>query len=151
MNDYVIGSAAVLSAGPTASIAGATVHAQTDSSLAPQVRVAMLDFESASAAELSQIIVLVSGWNGRRMAEEFIAPVVAMRECTLADVLAALSSATGEREVHIFARWLPDDGLTCALAASGITLVAHSLETIRQAALISGQTFRRWPSPLRAA
>jgi hypothetical protein len=151
MNDYVIGSAAVLTAGPAASIACATVHAQTDPVLAAQVRVALIDFESNSSGELSQVIAMATGWNGRRMAEEFIAPLVARRECTLADVVVALTSVAGESSLHLFARWLPDEGLARALAAAGVTLVVHPLDAIRQVALISGQSYRRWPSPLRAA
>lgn len=46
MNDYVIGSGAVLTAGPNASIAAATLHAQTDAAIAAGVRAALVDFES---------------------------------------------------------------------------------------------------------
>ncbi len=151
MNDYVIGSAAVLTAGPSASIAPATVHAQTDPVLAASVRAGLIDFESGTGGELSQIVAFAAGWNGRQVADEFIAPLVRLRECTLADVVLALAQATETRELHIFARWLPDDRLAAAGAAHGVTLIAHPLEAIRRAALISGQSYRRWPSPLRAA
>ncbi|HEY5340194.1 MAG TPA: hypothetical protein VIK27_04135, partial [Candidatus Aquilonibacter sp.] len=70
---------------------------------------------------------------------------------TLSDVIELLARATGAAEVHVFARWLPDDVLVATLRRAGVTLISHPLEAIRQAALISGQTYVRWPSPLRAA
>ena len=151
MNDYVIGSGAVLTAGPQASIAGATLHAQTDATIAAGVRAALVDFESGSLTELSKLVVFATGWNGARVKAELVAPLLVRGECTLADVVALLAHAAQTPEVHVFARWLPDDMLTAALRREGVTLVAHPIESIRQAALISGQSYVRWPSPLRAA
>ena len=151
MNDYVIGSGALLTAGPNASIAAATLHAQTDPLLAPIVKAALVDFESTEAADFSKILVIASGWNAGRFKTEVIQPLLARVECSLADVVAMLAGAAGTQEVHLFARWFPDDMLVAALRRSGITLVAHPLETIRQAALISGQTYTKWNSPLHAA
>jgi hypothetical protein len=151
MNDYVIGSGAILTAGPEASIAGATLHAQTDASIAPCVQAALVDFESSSLADLSKVIILAAGWNAARVKGELVAPLLSRGACTLADVLETLARAAAVREVHVFARWLPDDLMTAALGRSGVTLVAHPLESIRQAALICGQSYSRWPSPLRAA
>jgi hypothetical protein len=37
------------------------------------------------------------------------------------------------------------------LTARGVRVVAHPLEAIGQAALVSGQRLRRWRSPVRAA
>ena len=151
MNDYVIGSGALLTAGPQATIAAATLHAQTDPLLAPSVKAALVDFESTEAADFSKVLVMAAGWNGRRFAAEVVQPLLARVECSLADVVALLASAAGTGEVHVFARWLPDDVLVAALRRSGVTLVAHPLEAIRQAALISGQTYSRWNAPLHAA
>ncbi|MGD0967573.1 MAG: hypothetical protein ABR949_04730 [Candidatus Aquilonibacter sp.] len=151
MNDYVIGSGAVLTAGPNAGIAGATLHAQTDAAIAASVRAAVVDFESSSAADLSKIVVVAAGWNAARVQAELVEPLLARRACTLADVLALLAGGAQTREIHLFARWLPDEVLTAALARESITLVVHPLESIRQAALICGQSFSRWPHPLRAA
>jgi hypothetical protein len=151
MNDYVIGSGAVLTAGPNASIAGATLHAQTDAAIAGSVHAAILDFESTSSADLSKIVVVATGWNRGRVRAELIDPLLARHACTLADVIGLLARGAQTAEVHLFARWLPDDVLAAALGREGITVVAHPLESIRQAALISGQSFTRWPSPLRAA
>jgi hypothetical protein len=69
----------------------------------------------------------------------------------LADVISTLAAATGSREVHLFAHWLLDDATSSALEKSGIRVLAHPLEDIGQAALISGQRFERWRSPFRAA
>ena len=64
MNDYLIGAGAVLTAGPQASIASATVHAQTEPALAASVHAALIDFESTTKAELTKVVVLASGSNG---------------------------------------------------------------------------------------
>ena len=151
MNDYVIGSGAILTAGPDASIAGMTLHAQTESSLAASVQAALVDFESSSCTELSRVIVMAAGWNAARVKADLVAPLLERGTCTLADVLGQLAHAAQTREVHLFARWLPDEVLTAALRRCGVTLVVHPLESIRQAALICGQSYSRWPSPLRAA
>ncbi|HTU70759.1 MAG TPA: hypothetical protein VMF11_10630 [Candidatus Baltobacteraceae bacterium] len=151
MNEYLIGAGAILTAGPQASIAGATLHAQTDAALAPTVRAALFDFESPGMLELTKVVLVAAGWNAARVRAELVAPLLARRECTLADVIAALAQAARTGEVHVFARWLPDEALVRALRPAGVKLVSHPLESIRQAALISGQSYARWPSPLRAA
>lgn len=151
MNDYVIGAGAILTAGPKASIAAATLHAQTESALAPAVKAAIVDFESSSLDELTRLIVLAPGWNPARVRREIVTPLIARNECTLADVLATLAHACGSAEVHLFARWLPDEPMMASLGRSGVSVVSHPLEAIRQAALVSGQTYSRWPTPLRAA
>jgi hypothetical protein len=46
---------------------------------------------------------------------------------------------------------MPDAAMSAELAASGVGLVTHPLESIEQAALVSGQRFSRWQSPFRAA
>lgn len=151
MNDYVIGSGALLTAGPAGHIAGATLHAQTDPAIAAGVRAALVDFESGGLAELSKVLIVAAGWNRTRVSAEWIQPLLQRESCTLGDVLELLAATTGAREVHVFARWLPDEVLTAALRRCGVTLIAHPLEAIRQAALITGQSVSRWPSPLRAA
>ncbi len=151
MNDYVIGAGAVLTAGPSATIAGATLHMQVDPLLAPAVHAALVDFESSGKGELTKVVVVAAGWNARRVQHDLVAPLLARGECTLADLLVALAQAAGTNEVHVFAQWLIDDVVSIAASKSGITLISHPLDSVRQAALISGQTFSRWPSPLRAA
>jgi hypothetical protein len=151
MNEYLIGAGALLTAGPESSIAGATLHAQTDALLAGQVRAALVDFEAADPEELSRIVIMATGWRRARFDAEVIQPLTARRECSLADVVAALASATGESEVHLFARWLPGAAMAEDLRARGIGLIAHPLDAIDQAALVTGQRFARWKSALRAA
>jgi hypothetical protein len=151
MNDYLIGAGALLTAGPESSIAGATLHAQTDALLAGQVRAALVDFEAADPDELSRIVIMATGWRRARFDAEVIQPLTSRRECSLADVIAALASAIGESEVHLFARWLPGADMARDLQRRGIGLVAHPLEAIAQAALVTGQRFARWKSALRAA
>lgn len=151
MNDYIIGSAAVLTAGPAATIVAATLHAQTDETLAPGIEAALLDFEASAPEELSRVVLVVKGWNRGRLTSGLIEPLLERRECSLGDLFEQLADATGARELHLFARWLPSESLCASLRGRGVTLVAHPLEAIRQAALISGQAYRRWSSPVRAA
>jgi len=151
MDEYFIGAGALLTAGPAASIAGATLHAQPQAGLAPRVEAALIDFEAARLDELSRVLIVAAGWSAKRFRAEVVGKLLARRECTLADVIATLGEATQAREVHLFAHWRPDEA-TCALLASrGIRVLAHPLESIGRAALVSGQRLERWPSPVRAA
>jgi hypothetical protein len=151
MNEYLIGAGALLTAGPTASIAGATLHAQTDPGLADQIEAAVIDFEAGRCGELSKIVIVATGWSAERFESEVVRPLLDRRECTLADVIEQLEVATGAREVHLFARWLPDQTLAEALRARDLRLVAHPLEVINAAALVTGQRLSRWRSAFRAA
>lgn len=151
MNDYVIGAGAVLTTGDAGTITGATLHAQTDPAIAAQVRAAIVDFESSDLASLSKIVILATGWNARRFESSVVSRLVSRESHSLADVISILADAAGTRELHLFARWYPDDVMSAALRRAQITVVAHPLEAIECAALISGQRCTRWPSPLRAA
>jgi hypothetical protein len=119
--------------------------------LADQVHAALVDFEAADPQELSRIVIMAAGWGRARFDAEVIQPLSTRRECSLADVIAALAHATGESEVHLFARWLPGADMAADLRRRGVGLVAHPLEAIDQAALVTGQRFARWKSALRAA
>ncbi|MEO6836418.1 MAG: hypothetical protein ABI231_11000 [Candidatus Tumulicola sp.] len=151
MDEYLIGAGAVVTAGPESSIARATLHAQTDPHLAGAVEAAVIDFEAANPAELSRIVIVAAGWSGSRFEAGVVRSLLARRECTLVDVMAVLARATGTTEVHLFARWLPDAAMVTDLTGAGIRVVAHPLDSIAQAALVSGQRFTRWRSSLRAA
>ncbi len=151
MDEYFIGAGALLTAGPTASIAGATLHAQTIPGLAGRIEAALVDFEATQVSEVSRILIVAAGWSGARFRAEILAKLLEQRECTLADVIATLAEATEAREVHIFAHWLPDEATSALLAERGIQVLAHPLEAIGQAALVSGQRLERWQSPVRAA
>lgn len=151
MEGYLIGAGAVLKAGPTASIAPAALHAQADPRLASEIGAALVDFESTDASELSRILIVAAGWSGPRFAAEVVRPLLERRECTLADVIVMLAEATGVRQVHLFARWRLEGGAVAELEKRGVRVVAHPLEAIDQAALISGQRLVRWPAAFRAA
>lgn len=151
MDDYLIGAGALLTAGPESSITGATLHAQTDRHLAETVKAAIIDFESAHPAELSRIIAMISGSSRGYFREAVVEPLLERRECSLAEVIRRLGEAAGTREVHVFARWSPDTQMDAELAAAGVAIVIHPLESIEQAALVCGQRVSRWRSGLRAA
>ena len=151
MDEYFIGAGALLTAGPTASITGATLHAQTGPGLAGRVEAALVDFEATQLGELCRILIVAAGWSGSRFQAEVVGRLLARRECDLAGVIATLAEATGAQEVHIFAHWLPDDATIALLAERGVSLLVHPLEAIGQAALVSGQRLKRWHSPIRAA
>ncbi len=151
MDEYFIGAGALLTAGRDASIAGATIHAQTERHLASEIRAAVFDFEAARGAEVSRLLIAAGGWGAGEFRSKVVLPLLAMRECELADVIGTLASAVATGEVHLFARWTPDPATAAALASRGIRLVCHPLEAIGQAALVSGQRLERWHAPFRAA
>lgn len=151
MSEYLIGAGAVLTAGAAASITGATLHAQTDSPAAGEIRAAVIDFEAGSPRDLSRIVIVAAGWSPNRFESEVIQPLLARGECTLADVMERLALATDARELHLFARWLPEMNLAAVLQRKGISLVGHPIEAIEQAALVCGQRLNRWRAPFRAA
>lgn len=151
MDEYLIGAGAILTAGTNATIRAATLHAQVEPSLARQVGAALIDFESASAGELARVLIMAAGWSGSPFHDRVVEPLLARRECGLAEVMATLARAVGSGEVHLFARWLPDVPTCDSLAKLGIRVVAHPLEAIGQAALICGTRIERWRPPVRAA
>jgi hypothetical protein len=150
MDEYFIGAGALLTAGPQASIAPATLHAQTDPKVAQQISAAVVDFEGTRLGDVSRLLIVAAGWSGGRFRAEVVRRLVERRDCALADVIAILAGATGTPEVHLFARWSPDQETLRRLTVAGISLVSHPLEAIGQAALVSGQRVARW-RPVRAA
>jgi hypothetical protein len=46
--------------------------------------------------------------------------------------------------VHVFAHWLPDDATVDELQQAGIAVIAHPLESIEAAAIVTGQRHRRY-------
>jgi hypothetical protein len=151
MDEYFIGAGALLTAGTSASITGATLHAQPERGLGTQVEAAVIDFESTRASELSRILLVAGGWTSTRFRTEISDRLLDQCDCTLADVIAALAQAMGVEEVHLFAHWQPDGATLSALGDRGIRIVAHPLAAIGQASLVSGQRLARWPSRVRAA
>ncbi len=150
MDQYFIGAGALLTAGPTATITGATLHAQPEAALAEQVGAALIDFESPSSAEISRLLIVAAGWSASRLHAEVVAKLLSKRDCGLSDVIAILAGAVQTNEIHLFARWQPDRMTLDLLEKAGIRIIAHSLEAIGQASLVSGQRVERW-RPIRAA
>jgi hypothetical protein len=151
MNDYLIGGGAILTAGNEASIAPATLHAQADAALGDGIRAAVVDFESGMDGDVRRVVVVAAGWSRARFTAEVVPQLVRGGQCTLADVMAVLKRVTGAAEVHLFARWLPDATMLGELEASATPVVVQPLESLRQAALISGQQFTRWQPAFQAA
>lgn len=149
MDDYFIGAGALLTAGPEATIARATLHAQPAPGLSATVKAALVDFEAAQSGEVSQVLVVAAGWSGARFHDEVVRRLIAQRECGLSDIITTLSEATDAREIHLFAHWRPDDATVAALAERGVSLISHPLEALGPAALVSGQRLER--RPVRAA
>ncbi|HEY2474146.1 MAG TPA: hypothetical protein VGI19_05025 [Candidatus Cybelea sp.] len=144
MDQYLIGAGALLTAGPSATIRPATLHAQPGFELAEQVAAAVVDLESAGLAELSRLLIIAAGWSGRRFHEQIVTQLLARGECGLNDIIEVLATAVGTEEIHLFARWQPDQATTDALQRKGVRVIAHPLEALGQAALVSGQRFERW-------
>lgn len=145
MDGYFIGAGALLTAGPEASLARATLHAQPASNLAGQVGAALVDFEAVQLGEVSRILIVAAGWSGARFYAEVVQKLIAQRECALPDIIAILSEATGATKVHLFAHWRPDEAMLASLAERGISLSIHPLEDLGPAALVSGQRLERRP------
>jgi hypothetical protein len=151
MDEYFIGAGALLTAGPAATIRGASLHAQPGAALARQISAGLIDFESAGPDELSRLLIVAAGWSGSRFYAEVVARLLALGECGLSDVIAALADAVQTTEIHLFARWSPDQATLASLEKSGIRIRSHPLEALGQAALVSGQRVERWGAPVRAA
>jgi hypothetical protein len=148
MYPYFIGSGVIVEAGASSAVATpATLHAQTDAALAASVRAAAVDFEGSEQGELSRLLLVAAGWTSSAFDRVVMSPLRAQGAASLADVLRALARTAGGGTVHLFAAWLPEADLLEDLARSGVTLIAHPLESIERAALISGQRSR---SPLAA-
>lgn len=144
MSEYLIGAGAILTAGPNSSIAGATLHAQTDPCLASGIAAAVIDFEGSTAREISRIVIVATGWSRPKFEAEVIRSLLTRGDCSLAGVMGVLSAATGSDAVHLFARWSPDRRLLHEAAEGGLRVIAHPLDTLDQAALVSGQRLTRW-------
>ncbi|HEX3369291.1 MAG TPA: hypothetical protein VHS56_06940 [Candidatus Cybelea sp.] len=150
MDQYLIGAGALLTAGPNATIRGATLHAQPGFDLAGQVAAAVVDLDSAGPAELSRLLIVAAGWSGPRFHREVVSELLAQRECGLNDIVETLAAAVRADEIHLFARWQPDPAMVDALKRKGVRVISHPLEALGQASLVSGQRIERW-RPGRAA
>jgi hypothetical protein len=142
--DYIIGAGAILESGESGSITPATLHANVDAALAQRARAVAIDFEGTSVEAMRRLLIVAQGWNGAQFRTAVSDKLRAQRECTLADVLTTLATQAQADEVHVFAHWLPDDATCEALAARGVAVISHPLESIAAASLVAGQRLRRW-------
>jgi hypothetical protein len=142
--DYIIGAGAILETGEAGAITPATLHADVDQALAQAVRVAAIDFEGTSVEAMQRLLILAQGWNATQFRCAVSDKLRQKRTCSLADVLGTLAAEAQSDEVHVFAHWLPDESTCSGLAARGIRLVSHPLESIRAASLVAGQRLRRF-------
>jgi hypothetical protein len=120
------------------------MHAKVDPFLARRAKAIAVDFESPRQADLDRLVLLVAGWTTGRFHDLVVEPLAARGQASLGQVLAACAVACGQREVQLFARWLPDRALCAEIAEFGVELVVHPLESIERAALVSGQRFSRF-------
>ena len=142
--EYIIGAGAMLESGDRATITPATLHARVHPALAERVRAAAVDFEATSPASLRRLLILAQGSNPAQFRSRVSDTLEARGDCDLADVLEILARGAGTAEVHLFSHWLPEDSTCAQLRRRGIELVAHPLEAIEAASLVSGQRHRRW-------
>ncbi len=146
MEDYIIGSGVTVTSGEQATITPTALHAHVDPALAAIARAVAIDFEGTSTTAMRRLLLIAPGWNSGTFQRGVTSRLMELGTCGLAEVLKTLAMATGSREVHIFAHWLPDDETCVTLGGAGITLVVHSLDAIEQAALIADQRHLLWPS-----
>ena len=142
MDSYIIGSGAILHSGAKAGAAAASLHAKVDPFLARRAKAIAIDFEGGRQADLDRVLLLVVGWNTARFAHAVLEPLATGGQATLSQALAACAVGSGQHELQLFARWLPDQTLRDEVRRFGVELVVHPLEAIESAALVSGQRFR---------
>lgn len=140
--EYIIGSGAILEAGPRGGITPASLHANVEIPCG-SIRAAAIDFEGTSAARVQKLVVVAQGAATAQARADIEVPLRAQGDCSLADVLRTLAQAASSNEVHLFSHWLPDEETCAELAAQGVGIVVHPLEAIQAASLVSGQRYRR--------
>jgi hypothetical protein len=140
--EYIIGSGAILEAGPHGGITPASLHANVEVP-GGSIRAAAIDFEGTSAARVQKLLVVAQGAGTVQARTGIELPLRARGDCSLADVLWTLAQAASSNEVHLFSHWLPDEETCADLEARGVGLVVHPLEAIQAASLVSGQRYRR--------
>ncbi len=145
MDEYFIGAGALLTAGPTASIAGATLHAQPKPGLAGCIEAALVDFEATQARRGRAYPYCGGRWSGARFRAEIVGKLLDQRECTLADVIRPLRS-NRTREVHLFARWLPDEATRAFLPGKAFGCSRILSKPLGRPPCF-GPTLERWHSP----
>jgi hypothetical protein len=140
--EYLIGAGAFLET--RGSITPAVLHANVDEALAAGVQAAVVDFEATKPEAMSRILVVAKGWNAARFRAAVTGELLARPECTLAEVLRVLARAAGTARIHLFAHYFPDEETVRTLREAGIEVLAHPLESIAAASVISGQRVTRY-------
>lgn len=140
--EYVIGSGAILEAGPQSGITPAALHANLDAP-AGAIEAAAFDFDGTCAERICKMLVIVKGASPAAVRDGIEIPLRSRGDCSLGDVFETLASAARTRVVHLFAHWLPDEATVTHLAERGIELVAHPVESVCAASVVSGQRHRR--------
>ncbi|MDP9024611.1 MAG: hypothetical protein M3N13_04435, partial [Candidatus Eremiobacteraeota bacterium] len=79
------------------------------------------------------------------------ARLLAAGVCGLVEVAAILAHEVETAEVHLFARWSASQNVVTELAARGVQLQCHPLESIDRAAVIAEHRVRVWAGAPRAA
>ncbi|MEO6912433.1 MAG: hypothetical protein ABI182_00255 [Candidatus Baltobacteraceae bacterium] len=151
MDEYIIGSGAMLAVGTQATITRTKVHAEVRGGIAARARAVAIDFESVDPGDLQRLLILAAGWQAGAFQASVTGKLLQAGVCGIGEVFRALSTGTGQHEVHLFAYWNPHEVLTASLRREGIELVAHPLGEIRRAALIAEQAYTRWELPPQAA
>jgi hypothetical protein len=136
MDEYLIGTGALVTAGEHPCIIPAALHAAVEAAVAAAARVAVVDFDGASARVPRRLLLLVRDWRARAFEASVIARLRSKGLGSCTEALAALAEGTKAGELHLFARWLPGEDLCEGLAGLGVTIVAHPLEAIHRACLI---------------
>ena len=149
MDGYFIGSGAILQAGESSKIIGATLHAQLAGDLVPQVL--LVDFESASMTDVRQLLAVVSGFSVGAFDATVASRLLEAGECSFEDVVLVVAESVGAHDVHLYAHWQPPMELVSALERAGITLHVHPLEEVSRAALIARHRYQAWQGGLKAA
>lgn len=146
----MIGGGAILEAGEQGTITRVTLHAQLSAEQSEH-RAVLIDFESGSMEDLRRLVVLGVGMTAERFETTVTARLFEAGVCGLAEVAAILAQEAETEEVHLFARWTAPQNVASELAAGGVRLQSHPLESIDRAAVIAEHRFRVWPGAPRAA
>lgn len=147
--EYLIATGALLEAGVTSSITPASLHAQLSRPAAS--RAVLIDFEGAQMGDVRRLLVLGVGTSATRFSEGVTTALLHRGVCGITDIAEILSQALRTPEVHLYARWTPEDQIREECRARGFTLITLPLEEISRAALICDRRFAIWEAGPRAA
>ncbi len=134
MSRFLVGAGVQIDLHDPTLLLPARLHVRTDPRVAAGVGAALFDFEGIAAPD--RVVLLAAGWELARVRAQLVPLLLARRRPALDDLLADLARATGERELHVFARWLPPLTLAARLRRRGVTLLAHPVEIVEAAALV---------------